>query len=319
VPPTRGRQPERAPVEEALAAVGLALLVVLFLNAVEVFQGNARVGVAAGIAGLGLYSPKWGWRAALAALAWPLWLLAPGLAMLCLPLALLLEKWITRLLPWVLLVALVPLLAQWHAVAVVPLLAGLLGGPRRGLILGIAAAFWLKIVGGLAGWVPELGALQGAPLAMDLIRSNLSGSSPVAVLQALVAPLTHGSLLPFHLLQVMAWGLAGWLAGSVRRIEWEEDEPRFALVPPLATSALALWGALYLLPIAFALESWNGLLGTPTLVVGIALSALTAALLTTLYESVQPLLPRRAALPPPTRPRIGREGPAESTIEEISL
>jgi hypothetical protein len=319
VPPTRGRQPERAPVEEALAVIGLALLVALFLNAMEVLQGNTRAVVAAGIAGLGLFAPKWGWRAALAALAWPLWLLAPGLALLFLPLALLFEKWIARALPWVLLVAMVPLLAQWHAVALVPLLAGLLGGPRRGLSVGIAAAFWLKVVGGLAGWVPELGALQGAPLAIDLIRPALAGSNPVVVLQALVAPLTHGSLLPFHLLQVVAWGLAGWLAGTVRQLQWEEDEPRFALVPPLATGALALWAALYLLPIAFALESWHGLLSAPTLAVGIALSALTAALLTTLYESVEPLLPRRAVVATPTQTRIGREGPTESAIEEITL
>ncbi|MGH2543366.1 MAG: hypothetical protein ACRDIB_11235 [Ardenticatenaceae bacterium] len=293
-------------VENAAVAAALALLVGIFLQASAVFPAQWHAGILLTIFVLGAYSRAWGYYAAVAALLWPLWLLSPFLTMLFLAGALLSRARMIAALPWVLLAVSAPLLAEWHVIGFVPLLAGLIAGPATGLWSGLLAALWLKMAGGLAGWLPEMGALHGAPFALDLFQARIGDANPIETLLLLIRPFAQPSPV-LHALQIAAWGLAGGLVGRVRRIEWQRGEPRYPLVPALASGALLLWGALYLVPAWLELQPLAAFLFAPSPAVGLALSALLAALGATLYE----FLPHPRPRPVPPRPTVhmSREGP----------
>ncbi len=303
-------QRHRERIEDALVAVGLAVLVALFLNAANVAAGPWRTVLLLAIVGSGTYSRALGYHVALAVLLWPLWALSPYLALLLLAVALPLRGWLIERLGWVLLIAGAPALAQWQVVGVVPLLAGLVAGPRTALGVALFAALWLKMVGGLAGWQPEMGALHGASLSLAAIEARVAGASFPDTMRLLAVPLTHSPLL--HALQIAAWGAAGWLVATLRQVEWKEGRPQLPLVPVLATGVLVLWSALFLLPVWFDSQSFFALLAAPTPTVGLALSAILAALLSALYESVHHPVTTRAKRRAPAKPRakkqMGREG-----------
>lgn len=301
-------QRHRERIEDALVAVGLAALVGIFLSATGVFSEAWRLVLMLALVGVGSFSRFWGYNAAVAVLAWPIWTLAPILLVPFLAAALLPRRWIVAALPWVLLVASAPLLAQWQIVGLAPLLAGLVAGRTSALVVGVFAALWLAVAGGLAGWQPELGALHGAPLSPPAVEAYLSGASFTGALRLLVAPFTESHLL--LLVQVLAWGVAGWGVATVREMTWQDGTPQLPLVPALATGAVVLWAAIFLLPVWFDRQSFWALVAAPTPTVGLALSAVLAALLGTLIQSVhQPVArPRRGPAAPRPKRRMSREG-----------
>ncbi len=304
-------QRHRDRIEDAAVAAVLMLLVGLFLEGMGVFEGQWRTVILVAIFGLGAQRRAWGYYAAIAALIWPLWLLSPYLMTLFLVVALLPRNWMIEVLPWALLVASAPLLAEWQIVALVPLLAGLVAGPTTGLWAGAAAALWLKLAGGLAGWMPpEMVALHGASFALELIRPNVAQANSLETLLLLAAPFAESSLLfLLHALQIALWGIAGWLVGRVRRLEWRSGQPQFPLVLALAPGALTLWAALYLVPAWLEVESLARFLFAPTPTVGLAVAALAAALLSSAYESVQRPVARYVRRSHTPTVRMSREGP----------
>ncbi len=312
--PVLAYQRHRDRIEDAAVAAALALVVGLFLNGMAVYPAQWQSALLIGIFGLGVRSRAWGYYAAVAALLWPMWALSPYLMTLFLAVALLPREWIIEALPWALLIASAPLLAQWQMIGLVPLLAGVIAGPTTGLWAGILAALWLKMAGGLAGWMPEIGALYGAPFSLDLIRAQVAGSNSLDTLRMLVEPFAQSSfLLLLHALQIVLWGLAGWAVGKLREIEWRNGEPRFLLIPTLALGSLMLWATLFLLPAWLEVQPLATFLTSPLPTVGLALSALATAVGSALYEMV-----RRPVTQQPRRGfqvRMTREGPVTMSSE----
>lgn len=302
-------QRHRDAIENTLLAAALTLLVGVFLDATGAYPEQWRMVLLLALFALGAQARAWGYYAAVAILLWPLWSLSPHLMALFLAVALLPRGWIIEGLPWALLIVAAPLLAEWQVVALVPLLAGLLAGPMVGLWAGGLTALWLKLVAGLSGWLPELGDLHGVPFTLAAIEPRIADTTSLEILERLAAPFAQSSsLLLLHLLQIVAWALAGWLVGKIRHLDWRNGEPRFLFAPALAAGTLVLWVALFLIPAWLELKPLAAFLTAPLPTVGLALSAIMAALLTTLYESVQRPVPRRTPRPRPAPSRVGREG-----------
>lgn len=287
-------QRHREFVQNSMIAAALTLLVGLFLEATNAFSEQWRLVLLLTIFAIGAQSRDWGYYLAVSVLSFALWDLSPYLMSLFVAVALLPRLLIIDYLPWALLVVSTPLLVEWQAIGLVPILAGLIAGSTVGLWVGVLAALWLKLVAGLAGWMPELGALHGLSLTVEMIEARVSDAKSLETLQLLAAPFSQSSsALLLHVLQIASFGIAGWLVGKLRQSEWREGEPSFVLLPTLAIGFLPLWGAIYLLPAWLGIQSWTMFWTNPLPAAGLALSALTAGLLTAFYESVQRPLPNR--------------------------
>jgi hypothetical protein len=289
-------QRHRKFIQNSLIAAALTLLVGLFLEATNAFSEQWRLVLLLTIFAIGAQSRDWGYYLAVSVLSYALWDLSPYFMSLFVAVALLPRLLIINYLPWALLVVSTPLLAEWQAIGLVPLLAGLIAGPTVGLSVGLLAALWLKLVAGLAGWMPELGALHGLSFTIEMIEARVSDATSLETLKLLAAPFSQSStILLLHVLQITGFGIAGWLVGKVRQIEWRQGKPPFVLLPTLAVGFLPLWGAIYLLPAWLEIQSFTMFWTNPLPAAGLALSALTAALLSAFYENVQRPLPNRRA------------------------
>ncbi|MDQ4076520.1 MAG: hypothetical protein M3220_09775 [Chloroflexota bacterium] len=295
-------------VEGGVVAAGLAWLVGIFLREAGAFPHAWQTMIPLAVFVLGTWARAWGYYAAVAVLLWPLWLLSPYLMTFFLAITVLPQKWIIDALPWALLVASAPLLAEWQMVGMVTLLAGLLVGATAGWWAGVFTALWLKVVAALCGWVPEIGALYGASFALDLIRSRVVDATLLEIVALVVEPFSQSpSLLFLHVVQIGAWGLAGWLVGKVRQIDWRNEEPLFPFAPALAPGVLVLWVAMFVVPAWLGFEPLTRFLTYRLPTVGLAVSALAAALLTTVAEDVlRPVhpTPRRGAIHTRHRGRV---------------
>ena len=272
-----------------LRALALAAVVAGFLHASGAYATELDFLFVVILFVLTLRDRELGFIATLAVLAWPLFRLSPALMLLGLVPLLAARARIVEHLPWALLVVVSPVLAEWQLVALAPLLAGVLAGPRAGMWSGLIAALWLKLVAGLAGVaVPELGALHGVLLPLEQIatRAEIVGVRGVPAL--LLGPLGGSlSLFALHLLQVLAWGGAGWIAGQLRQLQWNGQAPGWPLVHVLAAPLLLLWGSIYLLPSVVGWQPWDTFLRYPGPTVGLAVAGLAAALVVTLHDTVQ--------------------------------
>ncbi|MGB0383786.1 MAG: hypothetical protein ACPGWR_03100 [Ardenticatenaceae bacterium] len=293
-------QRHRQAIENLLIAGALTLLVGLFLDATAIYPAQWRTVLLLTILMVGTQWRDWGYYIAFASLLWPLWNLSPYLMTLFVAVALLPRYWIIEYLPWVLLVVSAPLLTEWQIIALVPLLAGLVAGPATGWWTGVLSVLWVKLVAGMSGVLPELGALHGLFFSLAPIESHFTHASSLETLELLAAPFAESSfLLLLHLLQAAAWGLAGFLVGTIHEMEWRKGRPSFILLPTLALGFLVLWAGLYLLPAWLELQSFSVFLKDWMPTAGVALSVLAAGLLAMFYESMQ------RPVPPPDLPREG--------------
>lgn len=285
-------QKNRTVIENTLTAAALTYLVALFFEATKIYPDQWRTVLLVSIFVVGAQWRDWGYYLAFAALLWPLWNLSPYLMTLFVAVGLLPRYWLIQALPWVLLVMSAPILAEWQILGLAPLLAGLVAGPKTGWWTGIFCALWLKLIAGMSGLMPELGALHGLAFSISAIELNFVDASSLETLERLAEPFAQSSfLLLLHLLQIAAWGLAGWIVGSIKEKEWRKERPFFMTILTLTTGFLILWSGLYLLPAWLELQSLATFLSHQLPTIGLALSALSAGLLATLYESMQRPVP----------------------------
>jgi hypothetical protein len=95
----------------------------------------------------------------------------------------------------------------------------------------------------------NLARLSGQPLASARIIQRYSGFNSLQTLVELVNPFADtSSTLLLHVLQVLAWALAGYLAGWVTRRTWSERWRGWAPLLGLVPSGAVLWGSVTLLP-----------------------------------------------------------------------
>ncbi len=304
----KGYQRHRAMIDTLLLAGFLAFGVFRVWQASGLFGTEWHLVVGLAVLALGIQKRAWGYYAAVAALLMPLWTVSPYLMTLFLAAALLPRLWLIERLPWVVLAASAPVLSEWHIPGFAPFVAGLLGGPAAGFGVGLSSAIWLKLLAGLANLPGGMGDLQGAPIPWDAIVARTRPASSLEILQLIAAPLLAGSsMVLLHVLQSVGWGIAGWVVGKIRRRHWVKGEPRFLVVPALATGALVLWVTLFMVPAWIGSQSvWLFLSGN-RLTAGVALAGIAAAFITTILERTRRPVVQRVPRPAFTRRRT-REG-----------
>lgn len=276
-------QARRDLVERALTASGLTILVGSLLQGYLAYPPQWFVVLVIAVFAASLYHRTAGYLTAVAAVAWPLWQLSPYLATLFLAIAVLAREPLVTSLEWTILVVGAPLLAPLGVVALVPLAAGALLGAAGGLWVGLLTALWLKLIGGMAGVAPDMLSLHQYPILVSEVAARFQGANSLETLRLLVAPFaSDATFLLLDLLQLLLWGLAGYIVGWIRRLPWAEREPWVSLLPALVTGALFLWMSLFLVPVWLELAPVALLWSDPYVITGLGVAVLGAATLYTL-------------------------------------
>jgi hypothetical protein len=304
----KGYQRHRPLIDSLLVAGFLALGVFRIWQMSGVFGIELHIVIALAIVALGVQNRAWGYYAAVAVVLVPLWNLSPYLMTLFVAVALLPRRWMIEQLPLVLVAASAPLLAEWHLLGFAPLVAGLVVGPAAGFGVGVGSAIWLKLVAGLADLPTDLALLHGVGVTWEGIASRTQPASSLEILQMVGAPFIVGTnAFLLYLLQSVGWGIAGWLVGKVRRYHWVKGEPRFVVIPAVATGGLMLWVVLFVIPAWLAQQSVWLFLSANRVMAGIALAAVAAVFITTVLERTRRPVAQRVPRPVYTRRRT-REG-----------
>ena len=235
--------------DRAVPAAGLALLLWASSQATGAYPFEWELFLTAALFGVGLLWPWVAYAAFTFLVAYPLYCVSIYVAAIVLAALILTSRWAMRNLGAAVLVLLCPALLPWHLEATVPLLAGLWWGELAGALAGGLAALWLKLLAGMAGQPLNLAQLSGQPLASARIIQRYSGFNSLQTLVELVNPFADtSSALLLHVLQVLAWALAGYLAGWVTRRTWSERWRGWAPLLGLVPSGAVLWLSVALLP-----------------------------------------------------------------------
>jgi hypothetical protein len=189
----------------------------------------------------GLCRPAVAYAAFIAAIAFPLYLISIYLMALALAVLILSAPLVafvparadarlrrpTARLPLALLVLVAPLLAPLHLTPVLPLLAGLWWDEGEGAVAGGLAALWLKICAALSGHSTDLWRINDWSVAVEPIYQRFHTANSLQTLIRLSQPLAAsmsdpggtepGILMLFNLLQVLAWGAAGYVVSVLLR------------------------------------------------------------------------------------------------------
>ncbi len=226
-PPLSLYQNNRTVINRALSAVWLSSLVWLTLGALPAYPARWRAVIAAGVLTVGLWTMEGAFYIAMLALLYPLYHISIYVMVLFLAAAILLRPIIVTHFSQTLLVISVPLLAQVHLEAVPALLAGLLWGAEGGMWVGGLAALWFKLLGGMSGLDTDLGVLvrSSSSLSAGAIIDRFHTANSLETLQRLVEPFAPSSTVALsHLLQILAWGMAGYMVGGMVRRGWLDEQ-----------------------------------------------------------------------------------------------
>jgi len=249
-------QNNRTTVNRAISAVWLSGIVWLTLGELPVYPAQWRAFIAAGVLTVGLWTREGAFYLAVLALLYPLYHISIYVMVLFLAVAALLRPVIIAHFNQTLLIVSTPLLAQVHLEAVPALGAGLLWGAGGGMWVGSLAALWLKLLGGMSRLDIDLWALisslrqaQGsAPLSVNMIIDRFHTANSLETLQRLVEPFAPSSTVALsHLLQILVWGIAGYLVGGMARRGRMDEKGMLGRVICLITGAiLFLAGTLWI-------------------------------------------------------------------------
>jgi hypothetical protein len=289
--------------DRAMPAAGLALLLWASAEATGAFPSEWRIFLAVVLFLLGLARPGMAYVAFTLLIAYPLYRISIYVAAILLAVLILTSHWAIRNLGAAVLVLITPALLPWHLAATVPLLAGLWWGESTGAVAGGLAALWLKLLAGMAGQPLDLVRLSGSLPSGTRLVEQFSGLNSLQTLAGLFNPFADTSqALLLHLLQILAWGLAGYVAGRLARRAWSDRWRDWAPLLSTFPAVGVLWATYLMLP---------GLLGHPetdlparanNLALWLAASALVSAAVRQLY-----LYARRPLLLRPVRRRSRRE------------
>ena len=225
-------QNNRIIINRVISAAWLSGLMWLILGELPVYPAQWRAVMAAGILAVGLWTVEGAFYMAVLALLYPLYHISIYVLVLFVALAVLLRPVIIAHFNKTLLIVSTPLLAQVHLEAVPALLAGLLWGAGSGMWVGGLAALWFKLLGGMSGLDIDLGILifslggaQGsAALNVNLMMDRFHTANSLETLQRLVEPFSPSSIVALlHLLQIVAWGMAGYLVGAMAKRRWMDE------------------------------------------------------------------------------------------------
>jgi hypothetical protein len=247
-------QNNRTTINRAISAAWLSGIVWLTLGELPVYPAQWRAVIAAGVLTVGLWTLEGAFYIAMLVLLYPLYHISVYVMVLFLAAAILLRPVIVAHFNQTLLVVSVPLLAQMHLEAVPALWAGLLWGAGGGMWVGGLAALWFKLLGGMSGLNIDLGVLISSPLNVNLIMDRFHTANSLETLQRLVEPFAPSSTVALsHLLQILIWGMAGYLGGGMARRRWMDEWGTLGRVICLVAGVALLWAGNLWVPV------WLGL------------------------------------------------------------
>ena len=230
--------------DRAVPSAGLALLLWAAAETTGAYPREWRFFLATLLFMLGL---AWPWVAYVTftfAIAYPLYSISIYLAALVLAALILTSRWAMRNLGATVLVLITPALLPWHLDTAVPLLAGLWWGEGVGALTGGLAALWLKLLAGMAGQPLDLSVLSGWTPAGTKVIQRFSGFNSLQTLLELVNPFADTSqALLLHVLQVLAWALAGYLAGRLARRAWSDRWRGWAPLLSAVPASAVIWAS----------------------------------------------------------------------------
>jgi len=215
--PARLYQRYRSLFDRLLPALGMAGLFTLTAQATGAFSPEWIMFIAAGVLIAGLVAPAAGYVLFILALALPLFSISIYVAALALAVLILPSFFLTRHIAAVVLVLAAPVLSRYRIALMIPFLAGIWWGEWGGVLVGLGSASWLKLLAGMCGAAPDLAQLSGQPLAADSLIARFREANSLQTLLWSVEPLVSDpQVLLLHILQILAWGLAGYGVGLVR-------------------------------------------------------------------------------------------------------
>jgi hypothetical protein len=242
-------QNNRTTINRAISAAWLSGMIWLTLGELPVYPAQWRAFIAAGVLTVGLWTHEGAFYIAVLALLYPLYHISIYVMVLFLAVAALLRPVIIAHFNQTLLVVSTPLLAQVHLEAVPALGAGLLWGAGGGMWVGSLAALWFKLLGGMSRLDIDLWALisslrqaqDSAPLSVSMIIDRFHTANSLETLQRLVEPFAPSSTVALsHLLQILVWGVAGYLVGGMARRGWMDEKGMPQVTPAAMDSLLAV-------------------------------------------------------------------------------
>jgi hypothetical protein len=311
-------QNNRATINRAISAAWLSSMIWLTLGKLPFYPTQWRAVIAAGVLTVGLWTVEWAFYIAVLALLYPLYHISIYVMVLFLAVAVLLRPVIITHFNQTLLIVSIPILAQVRLEAVPALLAGLLWGAGNGMWVGSLAALWFKLLGGMSGLDIDLGVLISYPLNVNLIVDRFHTADSLETLQRMVEPFAPSSTVALsHLLQILVWGIAGYLVGGMARRRWMDERGLLGRVICLLIGAALLSAGTLWVPV------WLGLrpaeeITRPQVSLAI-IDGLFAVSVAALLDSGRRLL--NHPLPPRRQRRPAREpaGPAIESREPVSL
>jgi hypothetical protein len=209
--------------DRAVPSAGLASLLWATAEATGAYASEWRLFFAAALFLLGMAWPWIAYTAFTFLIAYPLYRISIYVAALVLAALILTSRWAMRNLGATVLVLITPALLPWRLTATVPPLAGLWWGEGVGALAGGLAALWLKLLAAMAAQPLDLVRLGGwSPSGTNIIE-RFSGFNSLETLLGLVNPFKDSSqALLLHVLQILAWAVAGYLAGRLARRTWSD-------------------------------------------------------------------------------------------------
>lgn len=270
--------------DRAVPSAGLALLLWACAEATGAYPREWRLFLAACLFMLGMAWSGVAYTAFTFFIAYPLYSISIYLAAIVLAVLILTSHWAMRNLGTTVLVLITPVLLPLHLEATVPLLAGLWWGEHIGALAGGLAALWLKLLAGMSGQPLELSKLSGWMPAGANIIERFSGFNSLQTLLELVNPFGRTSqALLLHVLQVLAWILAGYIVGRLTRRTWSDRWRGWAPLISVMPASAIIWVSYVRLPGILDRPSMELLIPLRDLTLWLLLSALMAALVRMSY------------------------------------
>ncbi len=301
----------QASLESTLTALGLATVVTLTLHNLATYPANWVVVIGLSIAMVGVRWPSVAYAIATTIILYPIFLINLYLAVLVLALSALGQRFFVHYLGATVLVLATPILAQYHLHWLVPILAGLWWGGAVGAWVGGLAAFWGKVVGGVAGMNIDWLVMAGHTPSFEIVKTRFHDANSLKTLLLLVEPFaTTSNVILYNLLQVLGWALAAGFVGALAWRRWVKySTPWSALV-------LTAGGGLIMLAVHLGLPRWLNEATTPEAMavlrnpMGPLFSLLTVIIIGTVVYSLRESLdlpvapPRSIRRPNPTTSRL---------------
>jgi hypothetical protein len=231
----------QAVLESTATAGGLAAIVTLALLNLAVYPENWVLVIGLAIAIVGIRWPLVAYILTTTVLVYPIFTINLYLAVLFVALSVLCQRLVVHYMGAAVLIFGVLILAQYHLHWLVPILAGLWWGGSRGAWIGVLAALWGKMLGGMAGLDIDWLSLAGqAPQTVGLV-TRFENANSLQTLLLLVEPFSaQSSVVLYNLLQIIGWALAASFVGSMAARKWVRYRTPWSILVVTAGGGLIL-------------------------------------------------------------------------------